>query len=193
MGTTLAHLLRTYQKGFQPKFGACYLNPPVGDFVAHETTTNKNVRVLPSHWSESWCQGGTRRDDASEHWYDRNLCYYTEKGNPERIDTVVPNDDPEMWWKSKAHENHPDEGLGVQFWHLSMHLQDRESACSWVSHSRLIRESRSSSEKVGVAVDAARPLLLPVTCCCNVSNLGRACRLPQCCWRWKFEVDRSSS
>ena len=54
MGTTLAHLLRAFQENDSGEFGCCYLNPPVGNYVAHETTTNANVRLLPSHFDESW-------------------------------------------------------------------------------------------------------------------------------------------
>ena len=128
MGSTLAHLLKTYQKDFKPEFGACFLCPPVGNFIAHPTTTNENVRVLPSHWDESWCQGGTRKDNACGHWYDRDLCHITERGNPEVITTVQPNDDFALWWKTKAHCEHPEKGIGVQFWHRAPHLQDRGSA-----------------------------------------------------------------
>ena len=128
MGTTLAHLLKTYQKDFKPEFGACYLCPPVGNFIAHKTTTNKYVRILPSHFEESWCQGGTRKNDAFGHWHHRELCHYTEKGNPEFIRKITPSDDLALWWKTKANPEHPDEGLGVQFWHRAPLLKDRGSA-----------------------------------------------------------------
>ena len=132
MGHTLVHILREYQHGYQPAFGACYVNPPLGNCIAHETTTNANVRTLPSHFGESWCQGGTRKDESFEHWYNRQLCHYTEKGNAHLIKEVVPTDDTSWWWKTQAHSQFPERGLGVQFWHRAPHLEDRGSACLWV-------------------------------------------------------------
>ena len=43
MGTALRHFLNKYQKDYKPEFGACYCYPPVGNFIAHDTTTNANV------------------------------------------------------------------------------------------------------------------------------------------------------
>ena len=112
MGTTLAHLLHTYQKEDRSRFGACYVCPPVGNFTAHETTTNKNVRILPSHWDESWCQGGTRKDEKCGFDHTRWLCHYTLEGNPDWIAAVQPSNDTNKLWKTLAPAAHPDEGNG---------------------------------------------------------------------------------
>ena len=145
MGTRLAHLLHKYQNSDMENFGACYVCPPVGNFVAHETTTNKNVRVLPSHWKESWCQGGTRKDDKAGHQSDRYLCYYTTEGPPDWICEVQPTSDSRQWWKTQAPDDFPDEGVGVQYWHVAEHFMDRGGArlaCTMIVR---IRKSLSPS------------------------------------------------
>ena len=130
MGTTLVHLLHKYQNSEQPDFGACYVCPPVGNFVAHETTTNKHVRVLPSHWKDSWCQGGTRKNEKSGHYSHRWLCYYTTEGPPKWICEGQPTNDTRQWWRTQAPDDFPREGLGVQYWHFSEHLMERGGARS---------------------------------------------------------------
>ena len=134
MGTKLACILRKYQEGFSDEFGCCYLNPPVGNYISHETTTNANIRVLPSHYSESWCQGGTRATDPDSKnlWWDRQLCHLTESGPPKVITEVKPEENtPYRWWTTQAPDSFPEQGLGVRFWHeAEAPLQDRPNAWS---------------------------------------------------------------
>ena len=34
-------------------------DPPVSTFMEHSSTLSPNVRVLPSHWADSWCKTAT--------------------------------------------------------------------------------------------------------------------------------------
>ena len=142
MGTTLNFLLRQYQKGDGDVFGCSYINPPIGNYVSHETTTNANVRHLQSHFDEAWCQGGTRKDDKAGHWWDRWLCHITDKGPPEQILKVLPDpSEHSMWWWTRAPDDFPEEYLGVQWWHRSIMLKD--CMC------RFVLNSPSSADKFG--------------------------------------------
>ena len=126
MGTTLAFILRKYQKSFaETGFGCSYINPPIGNYVAHTTTTNANVRDLPSHFDESWCQGGTRKDEKFGWWYHRKLCHITVKGPPEIQLEVVPDvNDLAQWWWTKAPADFPEEFMGPQWWHKRITIPD---------------------------------------------------------------------
>ena len=190
MGTTLAHLLKTYQKGNNPKFGACFVCPPVGNFTAHETTTNANVRVLPSHWGESWCQGGTRKDEECGHAQHRWLCHYTESGPPDWIEEVRPDNDTSKWWKTMAHDEHPDHGLGVQWWHVAEVLKDSEGLCTMV----VVKLKTNSEEPV--AFQMLRKFKLDhsrarkyVSVFSNISEEPVA--FQRTCWLVLFELDCS--
>ena len=134
MGTKLAEILEKYQEGFGDEFGCCYLNPPVGNYISHETTTNANIRVLPSHFAESWCQGGTRATALTKKdlWWDRQLCHLTESGPPKVIAEVKPEENStDRWWTTQAPASFPEDGLGVRFWHeAESPILDRPNAWS---------------------------------------------------------------
>ena len=124
MGTTLAWFLKKYQKSDPDEFGCSYIYPPIGNYISHTTTTNANIRDLPSHFEESWCQGGTRKDHKHGLWYDRSLCHLTEAGPPEVIIKVVPDGDESKYWKTEAPSLMDDKFLGVQWWHQTMLMKD---------------------------------------------------------------------
>ena len=122
MGRCFKHFLKKYQKlGHTHGFGACYLNPPMGNYFTHDTTTNANVREVPSHWGEPWVQGGTRKDPDDDWSVHRDLCWITESGPPEIITTFKPDDDICSWWCTRAAANFPREFLGPMHWHVWGH------------------------------------------------------------------------
>ena len=124
MGTTLAWFLKQYQDCNPEEFGCSYIYPPIGNYISHETTSNANVRLLPSHFEESWCQGGTRKDEKHQLWYDRSLCHLTESGPPKEIVKVVPDGDESKYWKTEAPPSMEERFRGVQWWHRAVVMKD---------------------------------------------------------------------
>ena len=62
------------------ELGACYVVPPVGSFIEHETgcSFDRDATRIEGMWDLDWCQEGTRkRTDKQRH---RRLALYTAKG-----------------------------------------------------------------------------------------------------------------
>ena len=92
--------------------------------MEHASTTNTPGRVLPSHWDESWVQGGTRQDEKANLWYKRDACHISDSGPPKVICCVEPTGDEYYWWRTGTVPGFPDELCGVQSWHKYNDLED---------------------------------------------------------------------
>ena len=130
MGRALSFLVESFQDHDNPaEFGCCYVNPGIGHYMEHESTTSKRERVLPSHWDEAWVQGGTRRNTAAGLWQRRELCKITEKGPPRVVAECEPDGDERWWWRTGTPAKWPEVFTGVQSWHRINDLQDRFEIC----------------------------------------------------------------
>ena len=78
MGTLFSQKLGNL---WQERFGAAYVYPPIGGFFGHKSTTcstTRQERILQSHFEHSWCQAGTRKENADQ--TDRWICDFTQSG-----------------------------------------------------------------------------------------------------------------
>ena len=125
MGTCLHNLIYHFQRWHDPdEFGCCYINPGLGHYMTHASTTNVPGRVLPSHWDESWVQGGTRQDEKAGLWYKRYACHISDSGPPTQIGLVEPTGDEDYWWRTGTVVEFPDILCGVQSWHKFNNFED---------------------------------------------------------------------
>lgn len=63
------------------ELGACYVVPPVGSFIEHESGCSKDrdTSRIQGMWDQPWCQEGTRkRTDEQQH---RRLAFFTTSGD----------------------------------------------------------------------------------------------------------------
>ena len=72
-------LKRELTNGWQDmeKLGACYVVPPVGSFIEHESgcSLDRDYSRIPGLWDLPWCQEGTRK--RGDHQKDRRLAMFT--------------------------------------------------------------------------------------------------------------------
>jgi hypothetical protein len=78
-------LLR-WLRGVQPSvLRCCYMLPPMGNYVAHQSGCEKafsgEASVRPSCWKETWCCPGTRISEDPQS-RDKWLCAFTSSGPP---------------------------------------------------------------------------------------------------------------
>ena len=64
---------------WQKEMGSAYVVPPIGNFVAHESTTSRG-NFLNDRFSAKWSQEGTSpvKDSDKPRW----ICGFIEKGPP---------------------------------------------------------------------------------------------------------------
>ena len=119
MGATLKSFLTMFAHlQEEDLFGACYLNPPVGHYMSHKSTTDKDERYLDAHWGDIWVQGGTRKDEAMGWLKDRKIMKLGKDLKPQEVGTVQPeNLHRHQPWKTQAPPGMPDKWLGLQPWH----------------------------------------------------------------------------
>ena len=77
---TLRHALMEpggplYWNGNEDGFGACFVCPPMGNTVGHQSGTSRNV-YAKSEMDAKWCRPGTSH---GKWWPPRHLCGFTEK------------------------------------------------------------------------------------------------------------------
>ena len=104
MGATLKSFLYMVTHLQDPEeFTACYLNPPVGHYMSHQSTTDNEGRYLDAHWNDIWIQGGTRKDEAMGWKKDRTICKLAADLKKQEVGVVQPeNLDRHRPWMTQA-------------------------------------------------------------------------------------------
>ena len=93
--------------------GACYVVPPIGSFIEHESGCSKDrdVARIPGLWNHAWCQEGTRK--RGPHQRHRKLAMFPAQHEPVGYLTdeiVLP--DPEFY-KWLTQRPPPGEGISL--------------------------------------------------------------------------------
>ena len=103
-------------------YGACYIYPSIGSYIAHESTTSRG-RFLMSHWKQSWNQEGVRK--LREDDLDRELCKVCKKGPRQTLAKVeLPLKGWEAWWKTIIPNELPDIHQNIR----PLHMQNEPGA-----------------------------------------------------------------
>ena len=106
---------------WQNELGAAYLQPPIGSYVTHPSSTTPG-QVLKDHFSAKWAQEGTR--PCKDHHKPRFICGFTEHGPANFLHQVgidfreakVRNS---CMWFTEAPPGMPHYLAGIQPWHHS--------------------------------------------------------------------------
>jgi hypothetical protein len=104
---------------WQEELGSSYIQPPIGSFVAHESTTTPGAH-LGSHFDSRWAQEGTRIEKEGQQL--RYVCGFTQKGvahwlHTEGIDLRDEGTRRKFIWKTQPMPTMPDYLTGFQPWH----------------------------------------------------------------------------
>ena len=129
MGHQFIHWLTHYQGEItepNPDFGCCYIMPPIGGYMSHDTTWMKegNAATLRSHWQAKWIQEGIRTQPLKGRSETRVFCHFRAKGHAAPICRVIVPLPEDQWWRTLAPENMPKEYLGVQVYHRPKVIED---------------------------------------------------------------------
>ena len=119
MGATLNNFLHMVCHLQEPtEFGACYLNPPVGHYMSHQSTTDQAGRYLDAHWGDIWIQGGTRYNKAMGWEKHRKICRLTPDMQKEEVCEVRPEDlTNHRPWTTQSPPGMPAKFFGLKTWH----------------------------------------------------------------------------
>jgi len=104
---------------WQWELGACYIQPPIGSFVPHESTTTPGA-FLQTHFKSKWAQEGTRPE--KENHQLRYICGFSQKGVAHWMHTwgIDLRDDAirqHYIWKTEAMPGQLPDLCGLQSWH----------------------------------------------------------------------------
>jgi hypothetical protein len=115
---------------WQWELGACYVQPPIGSFVAHESTTTPGA-FLETHFKSKWAQEGTRPE--KETHLLRYLCGFSQKGVAHWLHTwgIDLRDDATRQhyiWRTEAMPGQIPELCGLQTWHGFKELEEPDQS-----------------------------------------------------------------
>ena len=118
---------------WQHELGAAYLQPPIGSYVEHVSSTTPG-QVLKDHFSAKWAQEGTRpmKDGDKPRW----ICGFTEKGPAAYLhETGLDFNNVALrqsyYWLTEAPPHMPEVLCGPQEWHEDS-VEEHPSPPPWL-------------------------------------------------------------
>ena len=132
-------------------YGACYIFPSIGSYIAHESTTSIG-RHLMSHWNRSWNQQGVRPITLGDQ--DRELCRVTKSGHRQTTKTVkLPLGADKCMWRTLIPNEVPKIHLGIRPIHMrGKQLDDPTDDKRWSTNDGVEVEYK---ERIGALMGAA--------------------------------------
>ena len=134
----------------QKLVGSCYVNPPIGGFGKHKSTTTP-TKYLDSKWDSSWSQEGTRVEKPGDK--HRRLGEFTKKGPAVWLTDpiVLPCPPDEYVWRTQGPPGIPNDLTGISAWHCENAFCDEEDFIPhfYTSNKQysFLRESFASQKK----------------------------------------------
>ncbi len=111
---------------WQAELGSSYIQPPIGSFVEHESTTTP-CAILSSHFDSKWAQEGARIEKPGQQL--RYICGFAVKGtahwlHTEGIDLRQESVRSSFIWRTQAVPRMPEKLTGLQEWHVLLNGED---------------------------------------------------------------------
>ena len=128
MGATLKSFLSQFSNLFgKGEFGCSYVIPPLGNYMGHQSTTDKQGKFLDPHWGEFWIQGGTRQCPELGWTRSRSINKLVGLYKAVELVKVFPEHCAHKYWRTQPPANMHNEFMGLQPWHrANVH---HEEAC----------------------------------------------------------------